>query len=518
MIRVLFDIDVLLDVLEPRADFYLDSFCALNLCDSGLAQGWICADSHSTIHYFLRKQLGDFEARQKMIGSLASLAVIPIRRGTLLKALESELPDFEDNIKIIAAQTLPVDFIITRNIRHYKQSPVTALTPAEFVQKARTGFSLPKENGIPFIDLKAQYHQIYNAIDDKITDIIARSAFIRGNYVEAFEEAFAAAQGARYCIGLSTGTDALHLALLALEIGPGDAVIVPVNTFFATAEAVMLTGARCVFIDHDAFFHLDVNQLEILLARSKGSIENCHIRAIIPVHLYGQAVNMDPIMALAHQYDLAVIEDCAQAHLAAWGATRVGNFGAFGAFSFYPGKNLGAFGEGGALITNDSALHAKARSMHQHGESKRYHHQYAGHNYRMENIQGAVLDTKLTYLPEWTARRQQNAALYNELLADIPEIQTPDIRPAASHVFHLYVIRTPRRDALQKHLQEKGVATGLHYPLPLHLQEACHSLGYARGDFPQAEAAAAEILSLPMFPELREEQIRYVCGCVREFF
>ncbi|WP_291321794.1 DegT/DnrJ/EryC1/StrS family aminotransferase, partial [Desulfonatronospira sp.] len=374
-----------------------------------------------------------------------------------------------------------------------------------------------KTENVPFMDLGAQYHQIYNEIDDRITNVISRSAFILGNYVEDFEKEFALAQEARYCIGVSSGTDALHLALMSLDIGPGDAVFLPANTFFATAEAVALTGAVPVFVDMDPMtFNMDPDCLEKAIQETGvrgqksevgGRTSDLRPRAILPVHLYGQSADMDRIMAVAAKYGLVVVEDCAQSHLADWQGIKTGNFGEFGAFSFYPGKNLGAFGEAGAVITNSQDLYDKARSMRAHGESRRYHHQYMGHNYRMENIQGAVLGTKLKYLPDWTRQRQEHAALYNELLKDIREIRTPGIDGQAGHVFHLYVIRAGDRDALQAHLQGRGVSTGLHYPVPLHLQTACAGLGYKEGDFPAAEQAAREILSLPMFPELRREQV-----------
>ena len=285
------------------------------------------------------------------------------------------------------------------------------------------------------MDLKAQHHEIYNKIDDRITDIIGNTGFILGKHVDEFEERFAEAQGAKYCLGVSSGTDALHVALLALGIGPGDRVIVPVNTFIATAEAVSLTGAEPVFVDCDKFYNPDVEKIkEIVESRlytvnskgRKGRITNNEspITCIIPVHLYGQPADMDEIIALADEYGLKVVEDSCQAHLAAWrmadGAWRkVGNFGEFGAFSFYPGKNLGAYGEAGALITNDEALFKRAKMFRQHGEIERYHHEVVGHNYRMAAMQGAVLATKIKYLKGWTEQRRKNANLYSELLKDV---------------------------------------------------------------------------------------------------
>ena len=369
---------------------------------------------------------------------------------------------------------------------------------------------------MPFLDLKAQHHQIYNEIDDRITDIIANTAFVLGKHVAEFEERFAEAQGAKYCVGVSSGTDALHVALIALGIGPGDRVIVPVNTFIATAEAVSLCGAVPVFADCDNYYNINTAKLRDYLS-SLSFQHRAMPKAIIPVHLYGQPANMDEIMALADECGLKVVEDCCQAHLAEWKERKVGNFGAFGAFSFYPGKNLGAYGEAGALITNDEGLYLKAKMLRQHGEIERYHHQIVGHNYRMGAIQGAVLSTKLKYIEEWTRKRKENARLYSALLAEIDGIEAPDELEGASCVYHLYVIQVDDRDGLREYLQEHGVASGLHYPVPLHLQEAYKDLGYKRGDFPVAERAAGRVLSLPMYPELSEGQIRYVCEQIESF-
>jgi len=367
---------------------------------------------------------------------------------------------------------------------------------------------------VPFLDLKAQYPQVINEIRSKFDDIFENTAFISGKYVSAFESEFAKAQQVGNCIGVSSGTDALHIALMCLGIGPGDKVAVPVNTFIATAESVSLCGALPVFVDCDPFFNLDAAGLERILSGP----DRINVKAAIPVHLYGQPADMTALMELAVRHHLAVIEDCCQAHLASWQGTKVGNFGLFGAFSFYPGKNLGAFGEAGALMCNDRERAETARMVRQHGEVERYCHKVVGHNYRMEAFQGAVLGTKLKYLEEWTARRQRNAALYSELLARVEEIETPMTRPGAEHVFHLYVIQTDQRDELQKFLAEKGIATGLHYPVPIHLQPAYKHLGFQKGDFPVAERAAKRILSLPMYAELTEKQIRYVVDAIKGFW
>ena len=369
---------------------------------------------------------------------------------------------------------------------------------------------------IPFLDLKAQQTQILDEIHERISDIIANTGFILGKHVEEFEKSFAEIHNAKYCLGVSSGTDALHVALLALGIGPRDSVIVPVNTFIATAEAVSLTGATPVFVDCNEYYNIDTVKLEKIL-RQQTTANRQLPTAIIPVHLYGQPANMAEVMKLAKEYNLRVVEDACQAHLATWRDTCVGNFGSLGAFSFYPGKNLGAYGEAGALITNNDDLYMMAKMLRQHGEIERYQHKVIGHNYRMEAFQGAVLATKLKYLGEWTQKRRRNAQLYNDLLAGVDGIETPKEMEGTYCVYHLYVIQADDRDGLRNYLQDKGVSTGLHYPVPLHLQEAYKHLGYSQGDFPVAEKAAKRILSLPMFPELTEAQIRYVCDKIKEY-
>jgi len=435
--------------------------------------------------------------------------------------------DFEHQVQMASAEELNVDVIISNQPSNFRNSRIPVLTPEQFLEKRSAG-ELEKVKEVPFLDLKAQQHQIYNEIDDRITDILANTGFILGKYVEEFEHGFAELQHAKYCVGVSSGTDALHIALSALGIGPGDAVIMPANTFIATAEAVSLTGATPVFVDCDNFYNLDVKELRKVIEsrqyavnskQRKGRITNneSRITCLIPVHLYGQPAKMDGIMKLAEEYELMVVEDACQAHLAEWRGKKVGNFGEFGAFSFYPGKNLGAYGEAGALITNNEDLHLMAKMLRQHGEIERYHHSVIGHNYRMEAIQGAVLATKLKYLEEWTEKRRRNAQLYNELLSGVEGIETPKELERTHCVYHLYVIQADDRDGLQRYLQQNGISTGLHYPVPLHLQEAYKHLGYKEGDFPVAEKAAKRILSLPMFPELTGAQIQYVCDKIKEY-
>jgi dTDP-4-amino-4,6-dideoxygalactose transaminase len=361
---------------------------------------------------------------------------------------------------------------------------------------------------IPFVDLKAQYHNIRPEIDAAIADVLEGSQFILGPAVAAFEEEFATFCEVAHGVGVNTGTSALHLALLAAGIGPGDEVITTPFTFVATVAAIGYTGARPVFVDIDPrSYTLDVEQVErAITPRTK---------AILPVHLYGQAADMDPLMEIARRRGLVVIEDACQAHGARYKARRVGSIGDIGCFSFYPGKNLGAYGEGGMVITNDPRYASTVRTLRDWGQEKRYHHSLKGYNYRLEGMQGAILRVKLRYLEAWTEARRSHATRYNELLVDA-DVQLPVELPQNRHVYHIYAIRTSQREMLQGMLQAQGIQTGIHYPVPVHLQPAHAELGHRPGDFPHAEKAAQEVLSLPMYPELSVLQLEAVSEALRE--
>jgi dTDP-4-amino-4,6-dideoxygalactose transaminase len=364
---------------------------------------------------------------------------------------------------------------------------------------------------IPFLDLKLQYQNLKQDIVPAVLSTMESAQFILGKAVEDFEKAFAAAHGMKHCVAVGTGTDALHVILWARNIGPGDEVITVSHTFIATAEAISLTGARPVFVDVDPVtYTMDPEQLRrAITPRTK---------AIIPVHLYGQPAAMDAIMAIAREHHLLVVEDACQAHLAKWDGKFVGQFGHATAFSFYPGKNLGAYGEAGGVTTNDDALALDMRQLRDHGQTKKYHHRRWGHNYRMDGIQGAVLGVKLPHLDAWTEARRRHAQVYADGLKGVGDLVTPVESPRARHVYHLYVVQSKFRDALAKHLNERGIGTGLHYPIPLHLQDAYRDLGYTPGQFPVTEKVAEQGLSLPMFAELTAEQLEYVIRGVREFF
>jgi dTDP-4-amino-4,6-dideoxygalactose transaminase len=363
---------------------------------------------------------------------------------------------------------------------------------------------------VPFVDLKMQYDSIKPEIDAAIAGVIEKTAFVGGAVVKDFEDAFARYCGVDYCVGLANGTDALFLALRALEIGPGDEVITVANSFIATSEAITMAGARVVFADiNPRTYTIDVERLrEKITARTK---------AIIPVHLYGQPADMEPIVALAREHGLRVIGDGAQAHGASYRGTPIAKLADITCFSFYPGKNLGAYGDGGAIVTNNEAWAVRARMLANHGRTKKYDHDLEGVNSRLDGIQAAILGVKLRYLDEWTEKRRTNAYRYNKALQG-SGVVTPVEMDNVRAVYHLYVVRVPgsRREQLQADLATHGVSTGIHYPIALPYLNAYKYLGHTQADFPESLKASSEILSLPMFPELTEEQVNYVADKIRE--
>jgi dTDP-4-amino-4,6-dideoxygalactose transaminase len=366
---------------------------------------------------------------------------------------------------------------------------------------------------IPLVDLRAQYQRIKAQVDEAIDRVLDRSAFIGGEEVESFATEFAAYCAAPeglslHCATCGNGTDALYLALRALGIGPGDEVITVAHTFIATAEAISLTGARPVFVDvFDDTLLMAPNRLEEAVTP--------RTRAVVAVHLYGQPCDMDAILDVARRHDLRVVEDAAQAHGASWRGRRVGTLGDAACFSFYPGKNLGAYGDGGAVVSRDKDLIGQVRRLANHGRLEKYTHEIEGVNSRLDGIQAAVLRVKLRHLDRWNAERQEIAALYLERLRD-QEFILPTVHPHAVPVWHLFVVQTSGRERVQAELKRRGVATGVHYPLPLHLQPAYQHLPYREGSFPLTERAAARILSLPIYPEMTEDQVAQVCDALRE--
>jgi dTDP-4-amino-4,6-dideoxygalactose transaminase len=364
-------------------------------------------------------------------------------------------------------------------------------------------------SGIPFVDLAAQYSALADEIDAAMANVVRNTSFILGQDVELFEQEFAAFCEAEYAVGVDNGTSALELILRAYDIGPGDEVITVANTFIATTLAISYTGATPVLVDIDPqTYNIDVSRIEdAITPRTK---------AIMPVHLYGQPADMGSISEIARRHELLVVEDACQAHGARYNGKRTGSLGQAAAFSFYPGKNLGAYGDGGMVVTNDERVVDAVRMLRNYGQREKYHHLIRGFNRRLDTLQAAILRVKLKHLEAANAARRRHARLYNELLADLPVVP-PLEADFAQSVYHLYVIRTEDREELAAHLKDRGIASGIHYPVPIHLHPAYRDLGYGEGDFPVSERYAGQILSLPMYPELTEDKIEYTVDAIRDF-
>jgi dTDP-4-amino-4,6-dideoxygalactose transaminase len=363
---------------------------------------------------------------------------------------------------------------------------------------------------IQFVDLRKQYAPLKDEILSGISRVLDGMQLFLGENVQALEKEFAQFCGAAHGIGVCDGTAALQIILRAMDIGPGDEVITVSHTFIATVEAIILTGAKPVFVDIDpATCLMDISQVEAKITP--------RTKAILPVHLYGQTVDMDPLLEIASRHGLRVVEDACQAHGAEYKGRKAGTLGDAAGFSFYYSKNLGAYGEGGFISTNDSELAAKMRKIRDHGSGVRYHHDLIGVNGRLDEIQAVVLRTKLPYLAAWNEKRREHARLYNELLKGTLAI-VPAEHSGNTPVYHLYVIRTPKRDELQAFLKDRGIFTGIHYPIPVHLQKAMEFLGYKQGDFPVTEQVVSQILSLPMYAELADDEIKYVVESIRNFY
>ncbi len=362
---------------------------------------------------------------------------------------------------------------------------------------------------ISFVDLKRQYDSIKDELNVKINEVLNNTQFILGENVKSFEEEFAEYCDTKYAVGVASGTDALTLSLATLGIGEGDEVITVPNTFIATVDAISKNNARPVFVDIDPeTYNIDVNKIEEKISE--------RTKAIMPVHLYGQPADMDPILEIAEEHNIGVIEDACQAHGAEYKGKNVGSFGQIGCLSFYPGKNLGAYGDGGIVVTNDSDVAEKIKILRNYGQKVKYYHDFIGYNSRLDEIQAAILRVKLRYLNKWNELRRSHATEYTEFLEETSGIVLPSVQKNVNHVYHLYVIQCTNRDQTQEILSKKGISTGIHYPVPIHLQRAYSKLGYHHGDFPVTEEYAEKILSLPMFPELTIEEISYVCEQITE--
>jgi dTDP-4-amino-4,6-dideoxygalactose transaminase len=364
---------------------------------------------------------------------------------------------------------------------------------------------------VPFVDLSVQYKRLQPEIDEAIQQVIDDTAFVRGPYVEEFEEAYAEAYGVEHCIGVANGTDAIYVVLRMLGIGPGDEVITVANSWISSSETIGQTGATPVFVDIEPdYYNINVDRIEAKITDKT--------KAILPVHLYGQPAEINAIMELAREYDLYVIEDTAQSHFATHDDQYVGTFGIAGTFSFYPGKNLGAYGDAGAIVTDNDELARRCRMFSDHGASEKHDHEMEGINSRLDGIQAAVLAAKLPHIREWNRRRYEHAQQYTERLRDLPGITPPSVRPDASHVFHLYVIRAAEgRGALQAFLEKRGISTSIHYPTALPFLKAYEHRGFDSSDFPVAHRYQDRILSLPMYPEMTPEMIDYVTSSIREW-
>ena len=363
---------------------------------------------------------------------------------------------------------------------------------------------------IPFVDLLAQYHAHRAEFDDAFRRVIERTAFIGGEFVKEFEESYARQYGVPHCISVANGTDAIYIVLKMLGIGTGDEVITTAGSWISTSETITQTGARAVFVDTDEYYNIDVERIgERITSRTK---------ALVAVHLYGQAARIGPIAELCRKRGLLLVEDCAQSHFANWNGKRVGTFGIAGTFSFYPGKNLGAYGDAGAIVTADPDLAQRCRMFANHGAIRKHEHVMEGINSRLDGLQAALLSSKLKHIDEWTLRRASVASTYSSLLAEVPQVITPSTAPGATHVYHLYVVRVPQRDELRSFLAAKGIETGIHYPTALPFLPAYAYMGHKPHDFPIAHRNQREILSLPIYPEMTTGMVEYVCQCIREFY
>lgn len=363
---------------------------------------------------------------------------------------------------------------------------------------------------VPFADLYAQYLAHKQEFDEALARVIEKTAFVGGEFVQGFEQAYADAYGIGHCISCGNGTDAIYIALRMLGVGPGDEVITTAASWISTSETISQTGAKPVFVDVDDFFLLNPEGVETAVSS--------RTKAIIPVHLYGQAANMKAVCDIAERHGLKVIEDCAQAHLAEWDGQRVGTFGDAATFSFFPGKNLGAWGDAGAIATNDGSLATRCRKFANHGALVKHQHEMEGINSRLDGLQAAILSAKLPHLQHWTEERRRVAREYDVRLAGVGDLVLPAVREKATHVYHLYVVRTSLRDELMDYLQSRGVQTGIHYPTALPLLEAYAYLGHSAADFPVAARNQAQILSLPIYPEMSLTAIEYTVACIRDFF
>lgn len=496
MIKFLIHSDIILKAIEGRDK---DALAFLRRCrEDSAVQGW-------TLSRTVEILVAGLYTADEIQKTLQGISQIPINAGINRKALTSG-KEFEAGLMQAAAEVYKIPAIVAGD----------SFRPMEEIEVLTCKQALDMDineqlEKVDFLNLNAALHPIINKVDDWFTEIIQNTAFAGGNHVTEFEKEFAAFCGVSHVIGLSNGTDALRFALLAMGIGQGDEVITVPNTFIATTEVISQVGATPVFVDvSEETYTIDPEQIE---DRITGKT-----KAVIPVHLYGQVADMDRIQSVACKHGLKILEDACQAHGAIYDGQRAGSLGDAAAFSMYPGKNLGAFGEAGCVTTNDPELAETIRCLREHGQERKYFHKMEGYNGRMDNLQAAVLRAKLPLLDRWNERRKQIARLYEKHLGICNEVKLPTAADYNAHVFHLYVILTEDPKGLSEYLRQKNISTGFHYPLPLHLQDAYAYRSEGAGTYPVSERCAEKLISLPMFPELTEQQVIRVCTEIRHYF
>ena len=495
MIKVLIQPIVFIEALK---DEHSKAFKAIQTCQRNpLIQAWVSA---GVTEYLLGK-----DATAKDINPiLAQIAQVPINAKLSGEALKLDL-DYDQALAVVMADCFNIDVII--GSKAGKLGDFEVWSPEDALNYEDD----PAQGNIDFLNLKYPLHPIFNQVDGWFMEIMQNTAFAGGTHVNEFEKEFAAYQQTKEAVGVSSGTDALLYALLAMGVGPGDEVITQPNTFIATTEAISQAGATIVFVDVDKNTALlDPSLIEAKITKKT--------KVILPVHLYGQISPMEEIKAIADKHGLMILEDACQAHGAELNGKRAGHWGSAAAFSMYPGKNLGAFGEAGAVVCNDSELAAKIKMLREHGQSEKYYHQIEGYNGRMDNFQAASVRAKLPLLDSWNARRREIAHLYSSELGDIDQLSLTEELENAKPAYHLYVVQAPDATALHEALKEQGIFSGFHYPMPLHLQEAYKDMGLKRGSFPVTERLGDHLLSLPMFPELTDGQVDRICKAVRAFY
>lgn len=481
----------------------------LDLCHKKEIKGWLLASSIPLLYAQLCKTRQETAVRPAIQRLLADLAVLPQTKNDFEKSLDTE--DFSVSLAVSAVRAFKLDGLVTVKTEIYNNMNVQALNPVEVVELLRAGRK--KTESVALLDIPTTYHEILNDVEHEMYEVIRSGHFILGPQVTALEEKIASYTQSKYAVGVSSGTDALLIALMAAGIGPGDEVITTPFTFYATVGSIARTGARPVFVDIDPVtYNMNPEHL--------ASKITAKTRAIIPIHLYGQCADMDPILEIANKRGLVVIEDAAQAIGSAYKNRKAGAMGHYGCFSFFPTKNLGGFGDAGMVTTSSEECFEQLKILRVHGSKVKYYHSVVGGNFRLDTLQAATISAKLKYLELWTQKRRENAHRYSQLFEshDLMGFIGIPREMFHRHVYNQYVIRVKgKRDDLKKYLLGKKIATEIYYPLPLHLQECFVSLGYRRGDFPETEVAAGEALALPVYPELAPEQQEYVVHSIREF-